>query len=218
MTMMAFNRTLQALLACLLLGNIHAPAKAEAVSSWLVLVVDRSGSISDDELRLQRNAYVEILRDPAMASVFTGARVAIVEFDNTSEIAVAWSTAASAAEEYAAFAPVAPRGGTAIGLGLKTALDLLEGKSGERIIDISGDGRDNRDQILLEETKTKAIGSDVEINGLVFEDRSKDRVGRYYRDKVITGFMVSVGELDDFADALRQKLRRELNLARLSLH
>jgi len=200
------------LLACLFWALSLGPAWADKVSSWLVLVVDRSGSISDDELRLQRDAYIEILRDPEMAAVFDGARIAIVEFDNTAEVAVGWSTASAAADNYATFAPVAPRGGTAIGLGLEAALELLRGKSGERIIDVSGDGRDNRDQILLEEMRMYAVSNDIEINGLVFEDRSKDRVGRYYRDKVTTGFMLSVSDLDDFADAMRQKLRHQPRL------
>lgn len=204
------------LLACLFWALSQAMAAGDTVSSWLVLVVDRSGSISDDELRLQRRAYIDILRDPTMAEVFDDTRISIVEFDSVAEVAVGWSTASDAADRYATFSPVAPRGGTAIGLGLVAALELLRGKVGERIIDISGDGRDNRDQILLADMKTRAISNDIEINGLVFEDRSQDRVKRYYRENVITGFMLSVSNPDDFADALRQKLRRELNLAGLT--
>ena len=184
--------------------------------SWLVLVVDRSGSISDDELRLQRDAYVEILRDPAMAATCRYTRGAIVEFDNSAELAVGWSSAAAAADQYAAFAPVAPRGGTAIWRGLNLALDLLRGKTGERIIDVSGDGRDNRDQIMLERARNNARRADIEINGLIFEDANSDRVNRYYQENVVTGFTISISSLDDFAGALRQKLRRELNLARLT--
>lgn len=186
---------------------------AQGVSTWLVLAVDRSGSIDDDELRLQRDAYVDILRDPEMASAFANASVAIVEFDNSAEIAVNWSSATEAAEAYALYRPVAPRGGTAIGRALETALELLEGKTGERIIDVSGDGRDNRDQILLAQTRNQALREDIEINGLIFEGRSNDRVTRYFQEKVITGFTVTIGSLDDFAEALRRKLRRELNLA-----
>ena len=169
------------LAACLLLAPW--PAFAEAVENWLVLVVDRSGSIDDNELRLQRSAYVEILGDPAMAAAFAATRVAIVEFDNRPEAAVDWSTMPEAAERYARFAPVAPRGGTAIGAGLKLAMNLLEGRPGQRIIDVSGDGRDNRDQILLADMRARARREGVEINGLIFEGRSNDRVTRYYQEQ-----------------------------------
>lgn len=201
------------LVACMLL--VSNAAIAQPVTTWLVLVVDRSGSIDDDELRLQRGAYVEILRDPAMADAFASARIAIVEFDNTAEVAVDWSRAAEAANRYADYTPYAPRGGTAIGRGLQTALNLLVDKTGDRIIDVSGDGRDNRDQILLKDMRDTAIAADIEINGLIFEGRANDRVTRYYEDKVITGFTVTIANLADFADALRRKLRRELNLAKL---
>lgn len=210
-------RILRPLVACFWLTTLASPVMAQTVSSWLVLVVDRSGSISDDELRLQRNAYVEILRDPQMADTFRSTRIAIVEFDNLAEVAVGWSTASAAADAYDAFAPVAPRGGTAIGRGLEEALALLQGKSGERIIDVSGDGRDNRDQIMLEDARNKALNANIEINGLIFEDATSDKVDRYYREKVVTGFTIAISNLDDFADALRQKLRRELNLAHLAV-
>jgi len=205
------------LCAGLCLFVVQQGPMAQGVSTWLVLVVDRSGSIDDDELRLQRDAYVEILRDPEMASAFANASVAIVEFDSSAEVAVNWASATEAADAYARYRPVAPRGGTAIGRGLETALALLEGKTGDRIIDVSGDGRDNRDQILLAQTRKQALQGDIEINGLIFEGRSNDRVTRYFQEKVITGFTVTIGNLNDFADALRRKLRRELNLAEVTV-
>lgn len=210
--MVSFNKTLTLLIGLCLFAMPHLAA-AQPVQIWLVLVVDRSGSIDDDELRLQRNAYVEILRDPGMTAAFANAQIAIVEFDNTAEVAVGWSSARVAADLYAAYAPVAPRGGTAIGRGLQTALELLDGKSGDLIIDVSGDGRDNRDQILLEESKSQAIKAGIEINGLIFDGRANGRVTRYFEEKVITGFTLTISSLNDFADALRRKLQRELNLA-----
>lgn len=203
--------TLAALLA-LMLPVLSSQARTPA---WLVLVVDRSGSISDEELRLQRGAYVSILRDPAMAEVFAGTMVAIVEFDTEAELVVDWTGATEASFLYAAYDPVAPRGGTSIGRGLEAAMRLLEGRAGERIVDISGDGRDNRDQILLEEVREEALRSGVEINGLVFEGRSNARVTEYYKEKVVTGFIISISSMDDFLNALKRKLQQELNLALL---
>ncbi|MEL7464744.1 MAG: DUF1194 domain-containing protein [Pseudomonadota bacterium] len=196
-------------------ATLATVAKATEVETWLVLMVDRSGSIDDDELGLQRSAYVEILGDPEIGATFAGARVAIIEFDTRAELVVDWSTFAVAAQRYAAYAPAAPRGGTAIGGGLQLALSLLADRPGHRIVDVSGDGRDNRDQILLADMRARARREGVEINGLVFESRSSDRVARYFEERVITGFVVTIDDLNDFADALRRKLRLELQLAGL---
>lgn len=202
---------LRTLLACA--AALAPVAEAAEVEAWLVLAVDRSGSIDDDELRLQRNAYVEILSDPEIGATFAGTRVAIIEFDTRAELVVDWSTLAGAAERYASYAPVAPRGGTAIGGGLQLALSLLANRPGRRIVDVSGDGRDNRDQILLADMRAKARREGIEINGLVFEGRASERVTRYFEEKVISGFVVTIDDLSDFADALRRKLQLELQLA-----
>ena len=90
---------------------------------------------------------------------------------------------------------------------------LLRDRTGERIIDVSGDGRDNRDPLLLAEVRAEARREGVEINGLVFEGRASARVTDYFRDMVVSGFTLSIADLDDFADALRRKLRRELKLS-----
>jgi hypothetical protein len=58
-----------------------------AAVDWLVLVVDRSNSIDDRELALQRNAYVRLLSDASVIGALGDARVAIVEFDTVALLA-----------------------------------------------------------------------------------------------------------------------------------
>lgn len=192
----------------LILSSVLAAGPAQA-REWLVLVVDRSNSIDDRELALQRGAYARVLRDPFMARALKDTMVAIVEFDTRSEIVVGWSTPADAADIYEHWSPIGPRGATAISRGMSDALELLEGKPGRRIIDISGDGRDNRDSLGLERLREQATGAGIEINGLVF-GHQRENLEVYYAGKVANGFVMGVDSLDHFEDALRRKLTQEV--------
>lgn len=185
-----------------------------AALDWLVLVVDRSKSIDDGELALQRRAYVRLLSDDAVVSALAGAQVAIVEFDTRSEIVVDWTDPASAARAYRRKSPDGLRGQTGIGGALTTALALLTGKSGRMVIDISGDGKDNVDHLRLAEMRQAAAARSIEINGLAILTPETPEVDRYYRHQVVNGFVVPVEEKDDFLSALKRKLFYEVAGAR----
>lgn len=186
-----------------------APGPAAALD-WLVLVVDRSKSIDDRELALQRSAYVHLLSDEAVVSALDGAQVAIVEFDTRSEIVVEWTDPASAARAYRHKAPDGLRGQTGIGSALTTALALLTGKSGRMVIDISGDGRDNVDHMLLADMRAAAVDRSIEINGLAILTPETPEIDRYYSRQVVNGFVLPVEEKDDFLNALKRKLFYEV--------
>ena len=81
------------LLACCLLptGEVRANGL-----DYLVLLIDRSRSIDEDELRLQRRAYARLLNDPDVISALGEAKVAIVAFDSKAEIDTAISSRAAA--------------------------------------------------------------------------------------------------------------------------
>jgi len=129
-----------------------------AAVDWLVLVVDRSKSVDERELALQRNAYIRLLSDADVIHALGPAQVAIVEFDTRAEIVVDWTDAATAARAYGRKAPDGLRGQTGIGGALTTALALLAGKSGRLVIDVSGDGGD-RGWPELPETSTAPLPS-----------------------------------------------------------
>ena len=185
------------------------PSSCLAVD-WLVLVVDRSNSIDDRELALQRNAYVRLLSDAQVIEALGGARVAIVEFDSRSEIVVEWSDPAAAARAYGRKAPDGLRGQTAIGSGLATALGLLVGKSGRLVVDVSGDGRENVDHALLAQARAAATAQAIEINGLAIVNGEVPEIDRYYSGEVVNGFVLSVEQRDDFLAALKRKLFYEI--------
>ena len=181
-----------------------------AAIDWLVFVVDRSKSIDDRELALQRSAYVRLLSDASVISALDGAQVAIVEFDTRSEIAVDWTDPETAARLYRAKRPDGLRGQTGIGGALTTALALLAGKSGRLVIDISGDGKENVDSALLSAMRAAASERAVEINGLAIITPDTPEIDRYYSQQVVNGFVLPVDETEDFESALKRKLFYEV--------
>jgi Protein of unknown function (DUF1194) len=181
-----------------------------AAVDWLVLVVDRSKSIDERELALQRNAYIRLLSDADVIHALGPAKVAIVEFDTRPEIVVDWTDPATAARAYRRKAPDGLRGQTGIGGALTTALAMLAGKSGRLVIDVSGDGRDNVDHTLLAEARAAATSRAVEVNGLAIVTRDTPEIDRYYSNDVVNGFVLSVEQQGDFLNALKRKLFYEV--------
>jgi hypothetical protein len=181
-----------------------------AAIDWLVLVVDRSKSIDDRELALQRRAYIRVLSDANVISALDGANVAIVEFDTRSEIVVDWTDPATAARLYRGKRPDGLRGQTGIGGALTTALALLAGKGGRLVIDISGDGKENVDSTLLSAMRAAASERAVEINGLAILTPDTPEIDRYYSQQVVNGFVLPVDETGDFQSALKRKLFYEV--------
>ena len=181
-----------------------------AAIDWLVFVVDRSKSIDERELTLQRNAYVRLLSDASVISALDGAHVAIVEFDTRSEIVVDWTDPETAARRYQHKGPDGLRGQTGIGGALTTALALLVGKSGRLVVDISGDGKENVDTALLSAMRATAGERSVEINGLAIMTPDTPEIDRYYSQQVVNGFVLPVEEAGDFQSALKRKLFYEI--------
>ena len=175
-----------------------------------MLVVDRSKSIDEHELALQRNAYIRLLSDDKVIQALGGAKVAIVEFDTRPEVVVDWSDPAAAALAYQRKSPDGPRGQTGIGGALTTALALLAGKSGRLVIDVSGDGRDNVDHTLLAEARAAATSQAIEVNGLAIVTRQTPEIDRYYSAQVVNGFVLTVEQQGDFENALLRKLFYEV--------
>ena len=71
---MSRSRWLVVLTCLALLGGGTLSARAAGLD-WLVLLIDRSRSIDEDELRLQRRAYTRLLNDPAVISALGAAQV-----------------------------------------------------------------------------------------------------------------------------------------------
>jgi len=196
------------LLAALVL-LIAAPQPGWSLD-WLVLVVDRSTSIDDGELGLQREAYARLLSDPDVIEALEAVQVAIVEFDTSPEIMVEWTDPQSAADAYRRRGPDRFRGLTGIGSALTTALALLVGKSGRLVIDVSGDGPENVDPRRLAEARAAASAQAIEINGLAIATAEAPEIDHYYQASVVNGFVLRIERREDFLDALKRKLFYEI--------
>jgi hypothetical protein len=199
------------------LSLVIAPGSAQAaLVDWLVLVVDASASIDSDEYRLQHQAYVNVLQDPEIGILLEGARIAIVEFATAPELVVEWSAdprhaALTYGEHSRRIVGPGPSSTTGIARALGLALDMLEGKAGRKVIDISGDGPDNVDWIAaVWSQRERARELQVEINGLAIPTPEDPTIDIYYAEHVITGFLEISREHVDFERSLWMKMNIEI--------
>ena len=210
---------------------------APSVDLKLVVAVDVSTSMSDEEQRLQRDGYASALRSPDIMHAIRSGRlgriaIAYVEWARPEyqRLVVPWTVIDNAAEAAAIADEIerqssAPQGGTSISAALVTAGRLLrtsELQSDREIVDVSGDGPNNSGP-HLREAREGLIRRGVTINGLaislshsphdMIESFPLDYIVSYYKHCVIGGsgaFVLAVGDPADFARAIRLKLIAEI--------
>ena len=215
---------------------MHAiPALAlEPVDLELVLAVDTSRSMDYDELRIQRDGYAAALEHPAVTSALTMGplgKTAIYYMEwggpDRQRVLIDWTVVASA-EDAARLAdelrwpPLLNQSGTSISGALLAAAAAIEGNDyagTRRVIDVSGDGPNNRG-IPVEQARDLVAAKGIEINGLPFMVKRPGHwynirdLDLYYQDCVITGemaFVIPVVEIDRLVVSIRQKLVLEIS-------
>lgn len=219
---------LGALLMALAVGWLAVPAAAQtAVDLQLVLAVDASGSVSEERFELQKHGYVAAFRSPQLArAIGSGpARAIAVTMVQWTGPAlqvqvVPWMIVSDEAsmERVAVAIAAAPRqlfgGGTSISGAIDHALALFVTgpfSGGRRVIDISGDGRNNRGRPAAE-ARDDAVRAGASINGLPILAIEPD-LETFYRDNVIGGpgaFVIATASFATFADAILKKLIIEI--------
>lgn len=212
------------------LSILAAPARArEPVDVALVLAADASGSIDEDELRLQKEGIAKAVADPRVLEAIRSQPLgrmafAYVEWGSPGGAAtmVPWMTVAGA-EEAAAFgrdvvrAPRSVQSWNAIGDAIEHATALLEAcpcEATRRIIDVSGDGPDMRSLTPAPVARDAAVAKGITINALAIVVRAA-RIGltdAYARDVIggLGAFLEVAEGRAEFVDALRRKLIREI--------
>lgn len=234
----SFTRIAPAALAAALAVSLHAglARSAEvAVDLELVLAVDVSGSVDEEEGKLQRMGYVSAFRSPSvLRAIRSGRRKRIAAtyvewagYDFQTSV-VGWRGIhdRASAEAFAALLARRPVGRgpyTSISGAIEFALTLFEGSGfrGERrVIDISGDGPNNSGDFVTA-ARAKALRAGVTINGLPIMNGRPSPWGRapmpnldlYYRKCVIGGrrsFLVVADGFGSFGRAVRRKLALEI--------
>ena len=223
---------------------VPAQSIALDVDLELLLAVDISGSINDDEYDTQLGGYEAAFRDTDIINgIINGGThksiaVSLVFWSSwdQQQVAINWTLINSAATSnafaddiYAVADSQRPfNNRTGLGEAIEFSADQFSGDNGFEsdrwVIDVSGDGEDNdwegwelgtsdpdifpasagRDYAL------NTIGVDT-INGLVFGEND---LLNYYTTYVIGGtdaFAILVTDIDDFGNAVKDKLSREIS-------
>jgi hypothetical protein len=218
--------------ALLLVAVGLGPARAQtAVNMELLLAVDASGSVDATRFELQRRGYVAAFRSPQVLQSIAGGgkqSIAVSMFHWTgpqlqAEI-VPWTMIKdeASANSVAALIETTPRklfsGGTSISGAIDTAMRWFRQspfKGERRVIDISGDGANNRGRNAAK-ARDEAVAADIVINGLPILAWEPD-LDYYYKQNVIGGpgaFMIVAKDFDTFADAILKKLIIEIAMNR----
>jgi Ca-activated chloride channel homolog len=189
----------------------------------MVLAVDGSASVTYEEFGLIAGGMATALRDPTVAEGLTGSSIlALLLWSGSGQqdIITPWTRIGTAAD-LAAFADSVdnmPRtvkaGTTAIGEALLASLTLLghvPAAPQRNIVNVIGDGRSN-DGIAPGPVRDRMAAAGITINGLCILHEEPDLLTSY-TEEVIGGpgaFAVTCRTYDDFTEAMRQKLTREI--------
>lgn len=227
------------MITALMIGLISAMQAAAQdlieVDLELVLAVDISYSVDEDEARRQREGYVAALAHPDVISAIEGGplgRIAVtyVEWADSrfQRAAADWTVIASEADAlgFAATVAAAPleRGHyTAIGAAIADSVRRIETNQYQgyrRLIDISGDGPQNQGMDLAE-ARAMADEARIIVNGLpVITDQPgrwvrpvEVNLDAYFEENVITGpgaFVLAARTADEFRTAILRKMTLEI--------
>jgi len=231
-----FTFALFALAAAVCALGLVAPARAEPVDLELLLAVDASGSVDDQELGLQIGGIADAFRDPEIHEAIASGplqRIAVALMiwgeARAHKPVSRWMVVDSPATAHAfadlVIAQIARRGafvgksgtgmGAAIGKGLKE-LRSNDFTGARRAIDVSGDGHETPlmfgEAMALPEARRRAARAEVVINGLAILS-DDPHLDIYYRARVAMGpgsFVLSATDFKDFGRAIKLKLLREI--------
>lgn len=219
-----------------LLFTCCSPASgAQAVDLKLVLAMDVSGSIDNDELWVERAGTAAAFLDPdVIKAIQNGAlgRVAVSMLDFSSpgfgKTVIGWRIiqdrpgAAALARTILAL-PRPPGDRTSISNALELGAALIRSNDKDivatrKVIDVAGDGANNIGK-AMEQTRDLVTRQGIVVNGLPVMDESANgfspNLDRYYQACVAGGrgaFVIIVRSYRDFASAMRRKLILEISL------
>jgi Protein of unknown function (DUF1194) len=204
------------------------------VDLTLVLAVDVSLSMAEDEAKFQRHGYSAALRDSRVIESIRGGmygRIAVtyIEWSATTDqrVLVDWrvisdEASADALADELDKAPFKSGTTTSISAGIDFAVRQIQNSpyaATRRVIDISGDGYSDYGR-PIRQSRDAAVAAGVVINGLpVMDPRPAWRepappdLDHYYADNVVGGpgsFYLVVKDVHDFDAAVLRKLILEI--------
>ena len=215
-----------------------ARADTDAVDVQLVIAVDVSRSVDEEEARLQREGYRTAMIDPRVVAAATGGMlgaiaVAYVEWAGYAyqQLVIPWTRIGSPADaagwsDRLAASPRNSLSWTSISGALAFSRAVLANcpfEGTRRVVDVSGDGVNNQGP-PVEFERDRLVAEGVTINGLpIVNDRPNFGVmptqdlEEHFRTSVIGGlgaFLIVAEDFQAFGDAIRRKLIQEIATAR----
>jgi Protein of unknown function (DUF1194) len=232
-----------ALTALVFVGVIACAGQVRAagVDLEVILAADVSRSIDDGEFELQRKGYAAALTDPRVLKAIHATKkgaigVCFIEWsgEEDQQVVLDWTEIRDEEDGGGAASAIlkAPRsftGRTSISAAIdfgKAYFAKAKWPAVRRIIDISGDGTSNSGRSLTD-ARDQAVAAGVTINGLAIINDKPDMgysahthppggLPAYYRENVIGGansFLIVVKDFNSFADAMANKLAKEIDVA-----
>ncbi len=233
---MPFSQLFRAGMFAALIVAMPAAAQEEIpVDLELVLAVDVSGSIDEEEARLQRRGYVSALAHPQVIEAIESGpvgQIAIAYFEwanfQFQRMVVDWTLVSDKASADAlagavAEAPIISASWTSLSGAIDYGAALFDGNGYEglrRVIDVSGDGYNNSGR-PVEIARDAAVAAGITINGLPIINQRPNPWGSppaadldlYFQERVIGGpgaFIIVAHDFTDFARAVLAKLILEI--------
>ncbi|HEX3484997.1 MAG TPA: DUF1194 domain-containing protein [Micropepsaceae bacterium] len=213
---------------------VPSRAAQQQVDLKLVLAMDVSGSIDNDELQLEREGTADAFLDPQVIQAIQNGSVgriavAMVDFSMTqyNKIVVDWHiirdrASAAAFAELVRKTPRTLGHRTSISSALQLGSLLLESSDKDitatrKVIDVSGDGANNAGDHMTP-VHDKTIANGIIVNGLpVMDERANGYfpdLDKYYAACVAGGkgsFVVVVRNYKDYSVGMRRKLVLEIS-------
>ena len=205
-------------------GNVRSTA---TVDLMLVLALDVSDSVNRQEFALQKTGLERAFRHPDLINAIQsgrGGRIAVTVMQwsgfQDQTVTVPWAviadkTSAEAFADRIANMPRSfPNGYTHIAGAIRYATGLIQAApfmARRQVVDISGDGVNNVN-VPPHAARDAAVRAGVTVNGLAIVNETRD-LASYYRHNVIGGpgsFVVEAQDYEDYIDAIRRKLIREI--------
>lgn len=214
-------------LALMLGMGSAATTQTSTVDLQLVLAVDASGSVNQARFDLQKQGYAAAFRNPRVLRAIQSGRiqsiaVTMAQWTGPAQqvLVVPWTLVRdrASADSLADAIEKTQRqlfgGGTSISGAIDFSVTLMPTgpyRGMKQIIDISGDGSNNRGRPVTA-ARDEAVRAGISINGLPILTLEPD-LDRYYYDNVIGGpgaVMVPAESYEAFADAIIKKLIIEI--------
>lgn len=187
----------------------------------LLLAMDVSGSVSEQDVQMQRDATAAALTSPAVErATQDGLALAVTMWGSAQHVVLPWRVLTSARDAREAAEALRgverpERGGTDVAAALRHAVALHEAapcRAERRVVDLSGDGRHQGWAEDMQAAVEEAVAAEIETNCLPIVTEDEPDVATWYREAVcgLAGGFTIEATMESFGRAIRRKIESEV--------